>query len=338
MSEKSDVDKEVDEYLRRVLGPSSAPAAASASAPQEEASRSLENAFRILQAEEPKPKEGRQPVQTVLNVSPEAEQAVAGAVGAYAGSKIRPALTTAFPTAQQREAEGLRRIREALLTQRTYQELLQEEMARLGIRPERTGMTSGEKWSANWAGQERPGVGGVPEAAAAHQRSKGQGKITGRMSKMWAPAGPNEPSALVDRLMYRSAQVAQQQAAAEQASQRAMQAAAQQIAQSTPGPLSQVGRALTGPKIGGALGGLGAGLSAYEAYQRYQEGDRSGAVLAALGALGSGASMIPALSVPGLVVGAATAPALHINDLIKGRAQSVYKPEEAADLSNYPMP
>ena len=55
------------------------------------------------------------------------------------------------------------------------------------------GATSGEKWSANWAGQERPGVKSVPEAAAAYQRSKGQGPVTSQISKKFGPAAPPQP-------------------------------------------------------------------------------------------------------------------------------------------------
>lgn len=336
MSEKSDIDREVDDYFQKFVKVPVAPVAPRQEfvkvpvAPAEDQDfDKLENAFRVLGSKEPEPqkKEGRKPVQDVLKLSPEGEQAAAGVVGGYLGSKIKPGAAATFPTQAQREAEGLRRIREALLTQRTYQDVLAEEMSRAGIPSTRTPTTSGEKWAANWAGQERPGVGGVPEASAAYQRSKGQGKTTGRLSKMWGPSGPNEPTALVDRLLDRATRAAEQQTATEAATQRAVRSASQQVASSTPGPLSQLGRALSGPRVSGALGGAGAGLSAYEAYQRYQEGDRSGAVIAALGGLGGAASMIPGLAPVGMGVGLASIPAMYINDILKGKIENPYRPE-----------
>ena len=70
----------------------------------------------------------------------------------------------------------------------------------------REGLTGGEKWSSNWAGQDRPGVGSVPDASAAYQRSKGQGKITSRQTKLYGPKGQNEPADLVERMQQKSAQ------------------------------------------------------------------------------------------------------------------------------------
>ena len=271
------------------------------------------------------------------SLTPRQEQLGAGAVGAYAGSRIKPGMTALFPTREQREAEGLRRIREAFQTQRTYQDILDEQLLRAGIRPEVPATTSGEKWARNWAGQERPGVGGVPEASAAYQRSKGQGKVSGRLTKMYGPAGPNEPAALVDRLMQRSAQAAQQQAQTQQAMQSAARQAVEHVAEARPGPLSQVGRSLTGPRMSGALGGLGAGLSAYEAYQRFQEGDRSGAVIAALGGLGSAASLIPGLGLAGGAVGLASMPAMYINDILKGKIPTPERIPET-DIMGNPVP
>jgi hypothetical protein len=140
------------------------------------------------------------------------------------------------------------------------------------------GGTGGEKWARNWAGQERPGIGGVPEASAAYQRSKGQGKVSGRLSKMYGPAGPNEPKALVDRLMARSAP--------------------------PPAPsgldrVSAMFRSMMGPASLGVRYGLpplalaAAGGEGIRAKQMYEEGDTTGATLAGLSALGAVGSLTP---------------------------------------------
>jgi hypothetical protein len=154
---------------------------------------------------------------------------------------------------------------------------------------ERAKMTGGEKWSLNWRGQETPGVGGVPEASAKYQRAKGQGKITGRMSKMYGPPkAAGEPDALLDRLAAR-------RAAAEAAEAASTPSLVGRIAQKTMGfpPLTGA--------VAGALGGYNAMQDLEEAKNRYDMGDNTGAAIAGVGALGSGLSMIP--TVPTRVVG-----------------------------------
>lgn len=143
----------------------------------------------------------------------------------------------------------------------------------MGIRPE--GGTSGEKWARNWAGQERPGIGGVPEASAAYQRSKGQGKVSGRMTKMWGPRGPNEPPALIDRLMARSATPT----GLDQA---------KMMFKSLMGPVSVGARYALPPLALAAAAGEG-----IRGKQMYEEGDTTGATLAGLSALGAVGSLTP---------------------------------------------
>lgn len=137
------------------------------------------------------------------------------------------------------------------------------------------GGTGGEKWSRNWAGQERPGIGGVPQASAAYQRSKGQGKVSERLSKMWGPPGPNEPKALVDRLIARGTPPS----GLERVSA---------IFQSMIGPASLGARYALPPLALAAAGGEG-----IRAKQMYEEGDTTGAALAGLSALGAVGSLTP---------------------------------------------
>lgn len=184
------------------------------------------------------------------------------------------------------------------------------------------GGTGGEKWARNWAGQERPGVGGVPEAAAAYQRSKGQGKVSGRMSKMWGPAGPGEPAALVDRLLARSA---------------------------TPSGLDQVKtmfKSLMGPASLGARYALpplalaAAGGEGIRAKQMYEEGDPTGATLAGLSALGAAGSLTP-LAPVAVPLGAASGAMQYFRSRLGPDAPIT--PEEEARASRaafgmYPRP
>lgn len=171
--------------------------------------------------------------------------------------------------------------------------------------------TSGEKWSANWAGQERPGVGGVPEASAAYQRSKGQGKVTGELSKRFGPAAfpPVEPGtyqgSLADRLIARNRE-------------------AETVARQAASPLNRVSEMFgtigrTGANLlsdvlrSRSMGAFGAGSVAYqglEALKQLKAGQDEEAALSGIGALGGGLMMIP--TVPTAVVGGALSAAPYL--------------------------
>lgn len=158
-----------------------------------------------------------------------------------------------------------------------------------------TGATGGEKWAQNWAGQNRPGA-SVPEAAAAYQRSKGQGLITGKQTQMWGPKGPGEPASLVDRLIQRG-----------------------QTAEQASSPLGKAGAILKSPIVSKGLAGAGAGFSGNEALTRYQAGDYPGAAIAGAGALGSLASMVPhpVTRAVGTAAGMASPAALMVLDKMR---------------------
>jgi len=138
--------------------------------------------------------------------------------------------------------------------------------------------TGGEKWAKNWAGQNRPGV-SVPEAAAGYQRSKGQGKISGRVSQMYGPRAPVQPG------VFQPGRLALPQSP--------------NPPPITPlaGKVAQYGGALLnspiGQKVTGALGGYGAATQGMDAYQRAKQGDKLGAAIAGVGAFGSGVAAIP---------------------------------------------
>lgn len=148
------------------------------------------------------------------------------------------------------------------------------------------GATSGEKWSKNWAGQERPGVKSVPEAAAAYQRSKGQGPVTSEISRKFGPAAPPQPGVFTGGRLAGMAPPTPTPTTG-QAIKSGLQAAGNLMARS--------------PVITGALAGAGAGYGAQEASERYQKQDKLGAGIAAAGAAGNAMSMIPTL--PTRVIG-----------------------------------
>jgi hypothetical protein len=150
-------------------------------------------------------------------------------------------------------------------------------------------MTSGEKWAKNWAGQNQSNAGSVPEASAEYQRSKGQGKVTGRQTKMWGPKQAGEPgqppkSRLEQLSSARAAREAEKAAAiaAQEAEQAAFAKANTPLQKAT----NYIGRVANIP-IKGALAGFGAGFGAQDAYNRYQQGDIPGAVYAGTGAVAS---------------------------------------------------
>ena len=140
-----------------------------------------------------------------------------------------------------------------------------------------TAPTGGEKWAQNWAGQNRPGA-SVPEASAAYQRSKGQGKVSGRISQMYGPRPPVEPG------VFQPGRLSLPQT---------------RPPMTTPlgGQVAQYGSAVLNSPVGkvatGALGGYGAATQGMEAAQQLKQGDKTGATISGAGALGSAIAAIP---------------------------------------------
>ena len=240
------------------------------------------------------------------------EKAVATGVGAASGPLVQKGMAKLFPTQEMRTAEGVKKLQEEQRIKDMLQKLRDEELLKAGIPPEQLSapkaQTSGTKWYQNWAGGNKEIAGGVPQAAAQYQRSKGQGEITKGLTKKFGPEiftgepGQIKPS-LVDRLIAEGKEAEAANAARNAAMPAAEAAAAKRLAEATPGPLSKLASVAKAPIVGGALGGAGAGLSFYEAYQRYMNGDRSGAVLSALAGAGGVMSMVPGLQIPGLALG-----------------------------------
>jgi soluble lytic murein transglycosylase-like protein len=149
-----------------------------------------------------------------------------------------------------------------------------EGMSRIG---QPSGTTSGEKWLANWAGVNKPGVGGVPEATATYQRMKDHGKVSGRATKMFGPRMPGEPASIVDRLMARGQQ--------REALARQQQSPMNMLRRGVSSPLGRVGI--------GALGGLSAAEQAQAGLEKYAEQDMPMAAAYGVGAAGSALAAFP---------------------------------------------
>ena len=233
-----------------------------------------------------------------------------------------------------RTAAGVKKLKEQQQMAQLLENMRNEELLRLGIQPETAprGATSGTNWIKNWAGMDKEIAGGVPEGAAAYNRSKGQGKISGRLTKMYGPLAPGQ--SIADKLLANANanKTANTQRAA--AMPAAEAAAAARLADATPGPLSKAAKVATSPIVGGALSGAGAGLSFYEAYRRFMDGDRSGAVISALGGAGALASMVPGLGLAGAAVGLASMPALHINDMLKDKTTTPGREVQVDTMGN----
>jgi len=246
-----------------------------------------------------------------IGMTPGEEKAVATGVGALSGPLVQKGMAKLFPTQEMRTAEGVKKLQEEQRIKDMLQKLRDEELLKAGIQPEQLApkaQTSGTKWYQNWAGGSKEIAGGVPEAAAAYQRSKGQGEVTKKLTKKFGPdLFTGEPGqikeSLVDRLIRQGREAEEANAARNAAMPAAEAAAAKRLAEATPGPMSKVASVAKSPIVGGALSGAGAGLSFYEAYQRYMNGDRSGMVLSALAGAGGLMSMVPGLQIPGLALG-----------------------------------
>jgi hypothetical protein len=137
--------------------------------------------------------------------------------------------------------------------------------------------TGGEKWAKNWAGMNKPGT-TVPEAAAAYQRTKGQGPVTSKVTQRFGPGA---------KLDIGSFAAEQEALEARQRAQKS-QALAQRTKQALGGAASSI------PKwLGRGVAGASIGAQGVDTANRFGEGDYLGGAISGLGTLGSGIAMIP---------------------------------------------
>lgn len=142
-----------------------------------------------------------------------------------------------------------------------------------------TAPSGGDSWRQNWAGQKNKTAGiSVPEASAEYQRTKGQGKVSGRISKMYGPSQPTEAG------VFKPGRLS----LANQPTPPISPLAGKVAGYANAALDSPIGR-----KVTGALGGYGAVTQGMEAADLYKKGDTAGAVISGLGALGSGIAAIP---------------------------------------------
>lgn len=284
------------------------------SAPQTESLGELDDIFTLpIGPAKTAPSTTKKPktLAPQLGLSPSEEKAVATGVGAISGPLVQKGMSKLLPTKEMRTAEGVKKLQEEQRVKDMLKALTDEELLKAGIQPEAAAAkapTSGTKWYQNWAGGSKEIAGGVPEAAATYQRSKGQGEVTKKLTKKFGPdLFGGEPGqikeSLIDRLIRQGKEAEAATTARATATPAAEAAAAKRLADATPGPMAKVASVVKTPLVGGALGGAGAGMSFYEAYQRYMNGDTSGAVLSVLAGAGGLASMVPGLQIPGLAVG-----------------------------------
>jgi len=140
----------------------------------------------------------------------------------------------------------------------------------------------------------------VEDVVTNRERAKGQGKITGKMSKMWGV--PERGESLMD-MLYRKQKTAEQ--LAKEAARNKM--------------LDKIGFISKVPVIGPAIAGGSAGYDIADMIDRYEKGDTSGAVIKGIGGLGSLAAMVPhpLTRAVGTGLGVLSIPAGMINDYIK---------------------
>ena len=296
------------------------------SAPQTESLGELDDIFNMpIGPSKSAPSTTKKPktLAPMLGLSPGEEKAVATGVGAASGPLVQKGMAKLLPTKEMRTAEGVKKLQEEQRVKDMLLKLRDEELLKAGIQPEQLAtpkaQTSGTKWYQNWAGGSKEIAGGVPEAAATYQRSKGQGEVTKKLTKKFGPdLFGGEPGqikeSLVDRLIRQGKEAEAATTARAAATPAAEAAAAKRLADATPGPMAKVASVAKTPFVGGALGGAGAGMSFYEAYQRYMNGDRSGMVLSALAGAGGLMSMVPGLQIPGLALGLGAAGAQYALD------------------------
>jgi len=178
--------------------------------------------------------------------------------------------------------------------------------------------SAGQKWKAK-TGYGRGAGDTVQDVSSSYERAKGHGKISGRMSKLYGVADVGEPTALLDRMIYRReleermAKEAAARAAAEQ--KAAIEAAKKAKIVSRTGALARL------PIIGPALAGGSMGYDIADAIERGEQGDYSGAAIKGIGALGSGMALIPhpLTRAIGTGLGLGAIPAGMLNDYIKGK-------------------
>jgi len=217
--------------------------------------------------------------------------------GARAGSKILDALSST-----KQAADAARAAQEASIA------------ASKSASPD----SAGQKWKAK-TGYGRGAGETVQDVSSSYERAKGHGKISGRMSKLYGVADVGEPTALLDRMIYRrelEERMAKQAAELAAQEQKAAIAAAKKAK-----VVSRAGALTRIPVVGPMLAGGSMGYDIADAIERGEQGDYSGAAIKSIGALGSGMALVPhpLTRAVGTGLGLASIPAGMLNDYLKNK-------------------
>lgn len=177
--------------------------------------------------------------------------------------------------------------------------------------PGPSGVGSGRAWYKGYVGIDKPNlVGGVPDAAATYQRSKGHGPVSKKVTQRYGP------DAKLDIASYSAKQRARP------FSQK-MPEFVQRIGQGVQGGVSRVP-----PWLGRGVAGGSAGYQGVDALNRIEQDDYLGGAISGLGALGSAAAMVPHPIVRGIGT-AVAAGAPMLNEFID-RLRKDEQPKEYA--------
>jgi hypothetical protein len=169
-----------------------------------------------------------------------------------------------------------------------------EEAARIqaqraaGLIPQQGGgATSGERWAAK-TGYGK-GAGTVQDVSSRYQRAMGQGKISGRMDKLWGVPQEGESPALAQRLIDRAKVPTQPSMSGLDWITNKFAKMAEPVAKT----VSTAGRVL-GPVVGGLTAGVDLAELAHEYQKPQDQRDLTKMGLSAASGLGGVMSMFPA--------------------------------------------
>lgn len=293
-----DLPKTTEDYLKAMKGYGAYSDDAEAPAePQQPMQQPEENDMVVVQApptEEPPPDTSN---------APPGEKALGAGIGTAVGATV----------------SGVRGVGNAL-DSRAVAQATATENAKIaaqraaGMVPQQGGgATSGERWAAK-TGYGK-GAGTVQDVSSRYQRAMGQGKISGRMDKLWGPPLEGESPALAQRLIDRAKVAAPPKVSGLEWITEKFAKMAEPVVR----PIATVAKYAAGP-----LGGLSAGVDvaniAHEYDKPEDQRDMTKVKLNAVSGLGGVMSMFPATAPYGipLSLGASGIQAIRENpDLLK---------------------
>jgi len=186
------------------------------------------------------------------------------------------------------------------------------------------GPTSGEKWAAK-TGYGK-GAGTVQDVSSRYQRSMGQGKISGRMDKLWGPALDGESQQLAQRLIDRSKPVTPPKVSGLEYVGNMFQ----NMMRPVTAAVSTVGKYVFPPLALASAAGEGVNI-AQQARRPEDQRDTTGMALSGANILGAGLSMIPRFTPIGIPLTIGTAASQAYRDSPEAQAYVQKKIQGLAD-------